>query len=304
LVRSAEQIVREGSNGGCRSFLCSNRSDSCCNSAVKATRCGTANRYYSEEPSDLCRLFAAGSGAKFLLVDGTFLGHGPKATEGDEERINAAVLEAHDRGRPIVFCAEDLEYLYAAYIWYFKMFYSGPKQKLSRNLYVQDSLIRLVETSFEAFIHRRHEEFDPFLKAVVGTSMSNYLESVRLYPFSAGYWPDRVDGPNDVFCSVDLLEEACRRFSCQPLVFLIGRNRMAVPQSVAENSLVALDGPDFAFHSRPKDVAAVVRCAVAGGIRPLVFHNFPGRIKKALKAESISEQDYDILWDRPLRLHQ
>jgi len=263
-----------------------------------------SNRYYSEEPSSLCDLFNAEGGARFLLVDGTFLGHGPKTNEAEGESITATLLEAHDQGHPIVFCAESLDYLYAAYIWYFKTFYSGPKQKLTRTLYVQESLIRLVETSFEAFIHRRHEEFDPFLKAVVGTSMSNYLESVRLYPFSAGSWPDHVDGPNDLFCSVELLEEACRKFSCQPIVLLIGRNRKVVPQSVAGNSLVSVEGPDFAFHSRPKDVAAVIRCAVAGGIRPLVFHNFPGRIKKALKAEGISEQDYEILWDRPVRLHR
>jgi Cft2 family RNA processing exonuclease len=79
-----------------------------------------SNRYDSEEPSTLCNLFNAEGGAKFLLVDGTFLGQGPKTTEGEGDRITAALLEAHDGGRPIVFSAESLDYLHAAYIWYFK----------------------------------------------------------------------------------------------------------------------------------------------------------------------------------------
>ena len=260
-----------------------------------------SNRYYSNKPSHLCNLFSGSTGAKFLLIDGTFLGHGPRPSE-DSDGLVATLTSAHNEGLPIVFAAESLDYLFAAYIWYFKTFYSGPKPQITRNLIVQESLVRLIETSFEAFIHRRHEEFDPFLTAVVGKSMSNYLESVRLYPFSAGSWPVQVDSPTDLFCSLDYLEEGCRKISRQPLVLLIGRTRREIVESLAAKSILTLDGPDFAFHSTPKDVAAMVRCAANQGIRPLVFHNFGNRIKKALKEQGIAEQEYEVVWDRPVSL--
>ena len=260
-----------------------------------------SNRYYSQEPSHLCNLLSGSTGAKFLLIDGTFLGHGPRPSEASDGLV-ATLSAAHNEGLPIVFSAESLDYLFAAYIWYFKSFYGGPKQKITRHLIVQELLIRLIETSFEAFIHRRHEEFDSFLKATVGTSMSNYLESVRLYPFSVGSWPGHVDGPTDLFCSADLVDEACKKLSRQPLVVLIGRSRRETAESLPVKSTCTLDGPDFAFHSTPKDVAAIVRCAVRKGIRPLVFHNFGKRIRKALKDEGISEQDYEVVGDRPVSL--
>lgn len=46
----------------------------------------------------------------------------------------------------------------------------------------------------------------------------------------------------------------------------------------------------------------MVRCAVTQGIRPLVFHNFGNRIRKALKDQGISDQEYEVVWDRPVLL--
>jgi hypothetical protein len=241
----------------------------------------------------LSSYFALGTKAKWLLVDGTFLGHEPTSTETANSRnIFGLVKAAHEKDKPVIFTAESLDYLFAAYIWLFKSFYTGPKTRLKRNLYIQNILLKLLATTFEAFIHRRYEQFDPFLKSMLGTSMSNYLESVRIYPFSSDTFPREADGPNDTFCSLDLFDGTNNKIPSDAVVFAIGRIRRETEVLFTSREVIMLDGPDFAFHSTTADVAEIIRSAISRDIHPLIFHNFGGRIRKALRREGIRDSEY------------
>jgi glyoxylase-like metal-dependent hydrolase (beta-lactamase superfamily II) len=256
------------------------------------------NRYYNESPDQLSSMFEGVTGRKFLLVDGTFLKHGP-ALPAITHDVEHTLSDLHSGKRDALFTAESSDYLFAAYMWHFQKFYTGPKERLDRYLVVHRSLLTLIETTFEAFIRRQHEQYDPFLKAMLGTTMSNYLESVRLYPFSGSVWPSDLDGPVDVFCPLTVAGTALLNMT-NPYAMVLGRTRGNALGELNGVDALSLDGPDFSFHSAAEDVGQIVRAAVAAGVRPIIFHNFENRIRKAMTTQGIASGEYSIAGTTPV----
>lgn len=257
------------------------------------------NRYYTESPDHLTSMFEGASGRKFLLVDSTFLKHGPSvpATLPDFEGTISGVRSANQTA---LFVADRADYLFAAYIWYFQTFYTGPKHNINRHLVAHDSVVKLIETTFEAFIRRQHENYDPFLKRMLGKTMHNYLESVRLYPFSNSRWPPNLDGAVDVFCPMFAIQSAIPHLS-KPYALVLGRSRKAAQELKGLESLT-LDGPDFSFHSAEEDVVKIVQSAIGAGVHPILFHNFREKIRDALSGHGISEPAFSVATPEPFLL--
>jgi glyoxylase-like metal-dependent hydrolase (beta-lactamase superfamily II) len=138
------------------------------------------NSYYADNPATLVGLFSSGSTRRWLLIDGTFLGHGPG---GESETLSALrddVFNAVRERRDIIFTAASPDYLYTVYGWYFTNLVTKSVGTVSRHILLDKSVLALLRSTFEPFILRQHERFDPYLRAVVGVSMSNYLETVLL----------------------------------------------------------------------------------------------------------------------------
>jgi len=267
-----------------------------------------SNGYYSQTPDDLLTHFSSGSGARWLLVDGTFLGHGPgQANNMNLADVNRLLASEHQTQSTTFFTAESPDYLYSAYIWLFQTRYTGEKTDLNRQLVVDERVLRLMETTFEPFILRQHARYDPFLRGTLRLGMSNYLESVRLYPVRAGSFPEALPEPYDIFCLPDLLPTLMQYGGRNPLVLAIGRpgkmlNALLSEPDTRTARVIPLDGPDFAFHSAESDVVSLILAAIDSGVRPLVFHNFPARVSKELRKRNIVPGKWTSLFSSPVPL--
>src|SRR5688572_12904414 len=136
--------------------------------------------------------------------------------------------------------------------------------------------------------------------------MSNYLESVRLYPIDTGITEVGIPGPFDIFCSIDDIPRLAAWTSESAVLLLVGRRSAKtedVVLSCAESfmSVRYLDGPDFTFHSDVDDVVKLIEDAKRQGVRPLVFHNFAKRVRKAL-ALHLGDERVDVITSRWLAL--
>jgi hypothetical protein len=152
------------------------------------------------------------------------LAHGPSGGDsGVDNSLCELVNDNWKSKKTVIFAAQSLDYLYSVYIWYFQKFYTGEKSKIARQLMVNPLLIKLLESTFEPFIRRRHECYDPYLRTVLKTAMSNYLKSVRLYPLGHSTLTNEVPGPYDIFCTTDELGKILQQVGSDVSVLFIGR---------------------------------------------------------------------------------
>lgn len=265
------------------------------------------NSYYQQTPADILGLFSDSATGKWLLLDSAFLGHEPE-TKSDIglDILKRDLKREHDYGHDVIVVSESADYLYCIVMWLFQTFYAGDKSQLDRHLLVEPSIIRLLETTFEPFILRQHDRYDPFMKAVLGKGMSNYLESARLYPFTQEL--DRLGPPRpyDIICTVPHLPRSLKMAKGDILVLIVGRLRTSTENNLRtvlkEKRSLWLHGPDFTFHSSAVDVANIVGMAAKEGIKPIIFHNFPKRVHKALDTHGISGQSYECLYSKRIRI--
>lgn len=261
------------------------------------------NSYYQQTPADILGMFSDSATGKWLLLDGAFLGHEPETkSEIDLNILKRDLKREHNRGHDVIVVAESADYLYCIIMWLFQTFYTGDKSQLDRHLLVDTSIIRLLETTFEPFILRQHDRYDPFMKAVLGKGMSNYLESVRLYPFTDELDRSRPPGPYDIICTAPHLARGLNMAKGDILVLIVGRLLGSTEDNLRpllkEKRSLWLQGPDFTFHSSAADVVNIVSTAAKEGIRPIIFHNFPKRVHKALDTHGISSQSYECLYSK------
>jgi hypothetical protein len=268
------------------------------------------NAYYHQTPSNLLNLFSHTARRKWILIDGAFLGHEPAAsTLSNLAEAKERIAEEHQKGKSVVMTAEHPDYLYPAYIWLFRTFYAGHHVGRGRHLLVDQAVLRMLNSTFDPFIRRQHERFDPFFNAVMGKQMSSYLESVRIYPLSENRFPETVPAPYDVVCSIPLLPLAMKHLPIDSLILTIGRQRGMLSacfdsmEPHKPNRLV-LDGPDFTFHSSSADIVELVKAAINSGVTPIVFHNFRNRIRKALDRAGIPTHHYHCVGSHPVRLDE
>jgi hypothetical protein len=264
------------------------------------------NSYYRESTERLLDHFSHDARHKWLLVDGTFLGHEPLASSIAESARALELFKTYKSdSKNIVIAAESPDYLFHAYIWHFMRFYTGPKDQIQRNLLVDEGLFKLLEGSFEPFIKKNYHQYDSFLATVLGETRSNYLESVRLYSLSSPF-QNLPPEPYDIFCKIEDLRSILARLNRPSAAFLIGRfhqnSSSRLVQLSNDLSIHYLTGPDFALHSTAKDVSQIIRASSTRGVRPVIFHNFPARIRKTLAREGIEKGLYDIAWSSPLSL--
>lgn len=264
------------------------------------------NSYYQQTPADILGIFSPSAVGKWLLLDGAFLGHEPeRESDISLDTLRRHLEERHNYARDVIIVSESADYLYCIMMWLFQAFYTGDKSQLYRYLFVEPSIIRLLKTTFEPFILRQHDRYDPFMKAVLGKGMSNYLESVRLYPFSQKSQEPGPPGPYDIVCTVPHLVHALKMAKADSLVLIVGRIRSSTEDTLRtllkERRTLWLHGPDFSFHSSATDVANIVSRAIKGGIEPIIFHNFPRRVHRALDTHGISEGSYQCLYSKRLR---
>ena len=265
------------------------------------------NSYYQQAPADILGMFSPSAAGKWLLLDGAFLGHEPETgSDIGLDMVKRHLKGEHDYGHDVIVVSESADYLYCIIMWLFQTFYTGDKLQLHRHLLVEPSIIHLLETTFEPFILRQHDRYDPFMKAVLGKGMSNYLESVRLYPFTQELDESGPPGPYDIVCTVPHLLHALKMAKGDSLVLIVGRIRSSTENNLRtllkEKRSLWLHGPDFSFHSSAADVANIVDGAAKGGIKPIIFHNFPKRVNKALATHGISEQSYQCLYSKRMRI--
>lgn len=267
-----------------------------------------SNAYYQQNPQDLLGVFSANTFPRWLLVDSTFLGHGPtNSSEQDLEQVKQMLTAKYKHDKTVIFTALSYDYLYSVYIWLFQLFYRGEKTKINRWLIVEDDLFRLMTSTFGPFILRKHQQYDPFLEAILKSGMSNYLESVHLYTMSSGVFPDGLPGPYDIFCNFELLPSILQQTGKDVSLIAIGEQNPIFRQILSEctdntTQVYSLDGPDFSFHSSGKAVSQIVQAAIKEGVHPIAFHNFPKRIQKALESFGISKDQYRCLFSRNVDL--
>jgi glyoxylase-like metal-dependent hydrolase (beta-lactamase superfamily II) len=243
-----------------------------------------SNAHASANPSDLLRHFT-GKRRATLLLDATFVGHEPQPGEiRDLAASRKIVTGAFEQGRSIIFAASTPDPLMPAYLWHFRDRYSSA-QRTGRHLVVDEQVLWQLERTFESVILRRHHALDPYVEAHIGRSMSNYLESVWMYPASASRRPT---GPGDFFLVGHQAVEETTSVGPDPLIFTLGRDDHTFVEMIGAHwpnaDVHALTGPDFAFHSAESDVRAIARLAGDNDIRVVLFHNYAGRIKKAFRA--------------------
>lgn len=264
------------------------------------------NAYHSISLLDLADVRPSGSRQDWMLVDAALVGRDAPGRELPSlSELSCVLAKSFGEAKSVVFAAESPEHLYALYQWFFRRYYTGAKERISRHVILSQAVSRLLETSYEYFIRRDFQRYDAHMTAVLGDDMSNYLESVRVYPMAEGLLPSDVPMPVDVFCMVDDLKRVLRSTGPGSDVFVVGRpsERLATAiEEVGIDNPVWLTGPDFSFHSTTEAVASLVRQLVERRIRPLLFHNYPKRIGKALQAKGIDETWFDCISTRPTEL--
>jgi hypothetical protein len=173
--------------------------------------------------------------------------------------------------------------LLPAYLTHFRAHVSGGSHA-RRPLVVDEQVIWQLERTFAAFILRRPDAADPYVEAHYGRSMTNYLESVWLYPSRV---PGIPVGPADYFILGDALSFHRPRMGSRPLLFLLGRVHedweASVRAQLPNAEVARLVGADFSFHSSERDVRAITAAAADAGVAVTLFHNFPGRLRKAFR---------------------
>ena len=239
------------------------------------------NTYIKTSPLEILRLFS-GKQKQWLLFDATFIGHEPKIGEiSNVNTIRSLLDKASEERRSIVFLASGPDILMPAYLLHFRERYSVAKSP-GRHLVVDKSIVDQLERTFESFILRQPDSLDPFVKAMYGRSMSNYLESVWLYPTQSPAYPS---GPGDYFFTPLSARNHRSVVGTRPLVFTLGKEsdslKKTVTQIWGDSEVHHLSGPDFALHSSEKDVQDVVQFAEKDGVNVVLFHNFKTRIRSA-----------------------
>lgn len=242
-----------------------------------------ANSHIAALPPALLSLFRSNKRRR-LLLDATFVGHEPRPGDvRDLRRVHGLVDNAHSVGRSVAFLSDGPDPLLPAYLTHFRAHVSGGSHA-RRPLVVDEQVIWQLERTFAALILRRPDAADPYVDAHFGRSMTNYLESVWLYPSRALGIPV---GPADYFILGDALSFHRSRLGSRPLLFLLGRVHgdweASVRAQLPNAEVARLVGADFSFHSSERDVRAIAAAAVDAGINVTLFHNFPGRLRKAFR---------------------
>ncbi len=182
-----------------------------------------ANSYYRQASDDLLGVFSPSASRRYLLVDGSFLGHEPpRSALPDLAGVEPLVRAAMDEGGPLVFAAATPEYLYSLYLWVYKLGYLGRTNAMDRFLVADRALISLLQSTFGGYMFGGPDGFDPYLNAMVGKGHSNYLETVRLYRLSNGKLPD-LPGPTDIFCTLRNLPGVMGAMAPDAPLFVVGR---------------------------------------------------------------------------------
>ena len=205
----------------------------------------------------------------WLLVDAALVGRDTCSREVSTlEELSADLGRGTVCGNSAVFVAESPDYLYALYQWFFQRYYTGAKGRLSRHVILSPTVSRLLETSYEYFIRREYQRYDAHMTAVLAGRMSNYLESVRVYPMNEGVMPSDVPMPVDVFCMPNELDAVLTGTGPRSDVYLVGRTSEwleAAAIAAGATNPTWLTGPDFSFHSTSEAVASLAGC----GRRPV-----------------------------------
>lgn len=269
-----------------------------------------SNSYWSLDPTHLVSLFSSNVSNKFLLLDGTFIGHDPKEdSEYNLESLAELLNILCAQSRNSLFVAESGDYLSAMYIWLFRQLHTGIKSGYERNIVVSQEVLRVIESTVDMNLLHQIDRYDPFFKAVIGRSNWNYFETVRLYPMARGELPHGLPMPVDVFCTGTDVAEVGKQLPDDTEVFVIGRQGQILKDWAARESargrrVAILGGPDFAFHSSGADVVRAVRGAADAGVHTLLFHNFPGRTRKTLSRAGIPNSAYTCVYTDEVRLAQ
>jgi hypothetical protein len=260
------------------------------------------NAYYQLKSNDLLRHFSPTAGKRFLLVDGTFLGYNIKdESHTSLDELASRLSALYQACTSTVFFAQSADYLYTLYIWLFGKFYSGGGGH-DRSLVIDTKLQYLLDSTFADIFFRlrgRRQKRDPFINAVLGKGETAYVESARLYPLDNGRIPRSMIPPYDVLCNMEQVQRFLPSLPPETAFFAVGRRDKRMLTLCADllggRDLAYLDGSDFTFHSRPEDVAAIVRTAASNGVMPIVFHNYPHKTREALSALGIDESLYQCL---------
>lgn len=244
-----------------------------------------SNAYYSLQAEDfLSNVDWELPGEKTVLIDGTFLHHGPQNSTTNINSLESMLTRDASDGRSSIFVADSPDYLYPLYLWFFRAFYVGPKTSTVRPLVASRSVLRLLETLFDPFILRQHTRYDALMRQWAGVTQHNFLESVHLYPVSRRIG-NHLTGPVAAFVTAKDLAEHPWLQGKDAALYSVGRRRQ--PDSLPHSRVTYLEGPDISFHSKEQDVAELVAACIERGAYPILFHNFKGRIRKGLSKHGI-----------------
>ena len=263
------------------------------------------NRFFSQQVSDLLNVFNNDHrGQKNLLVDGTFLRHGPKSAVGLSATLDRLIYEANAAGVSLIVTSDDADRLYPVYLWFFKKYYVGSKTDRTgeRPIFVGEQVLRLLEIIFDPFILRQLDRYDPLMREWAGQTQHNFLETVHLYPV-AKRLADQLPQPSTAFLTTRELEENPWLLGQRHAVLTVGPTSASLRGHLEQSAswVDVLDGPDFTFHSSEIDVVAIVKHAIDSGITPILFHNFGGRVRKGLREHGLLA-GFEMVGRNPVRL--
>ena len=159
-------------------------------------------------------------------------------------------------------------------------------------------------------ILRNPECIDPIVDSVVGKSLSNFVETHRLYPLRDEVLAKIPDGEGTIiFCdpadisNLDLLRHRMRNGD----VVLSGTMalRANVPPDILAarpRSILRVASPDWSFHSDESDLVSFIRRLSCRGVRVLLFHNYTKRLRRFVRDNDLDGRLVGVISNRSISL--
>lgn len=216
----------------------------------------------------------------WVFVDAAMVSKEDDAIEEDDTPQNLLEGIFSDlHRRDVVFTSKSPETLVYEYILAFLASRTLSINSVPVKLVVSPALQRLCETIFGPMIFRKYTLMDPFLKSVVGTNATNFIESHRLYPLDSL----RLIPPEEhviVFAApgdLDHHKELQKRIRGSHVILAgtVAIRDDELPTiliSEKPRSILRVSSPDWNFHSNEVDLATFVWALTKEEIHVVLFH--------------------------------
>ncbi len=252
---------------------------------------------YSQEL--LQRLASLDANRKTVLLDAAMVRKKDFSFEVEDTPTEIVEeLQEDIRRRDVLFITSSIE---AAIYAFILAFHYTSKHDKSVKMVINDRLFNLTRRLIQPVLRRQQYRTDPFVQKLLGTYITNFIESQRVYPLSALEYFDTsshlVVFANKSDLAIPALQQRLRKSDA-----IIAGTQAWVDDPDLQSALKycrivhRVDSPDWSFHSSERDLAELVRKLSEMGIRSILFHNGSDTLKKWIR-----DNQFDPALVMPLR---